>query len=457
MVNVKNHTAVLIGGLARSGTTALVDVLNECADMAIMAEYRLVDLVRHLRPILAYEAVVEQLASTFDPAVRGAGTPPPSLRVEEGVEAEPILHYPGFVTPGRQSTLRYPSVAKFPEIVASVIGTSLGKPSARFIGSKTPGTMLADADAALVQTFSDVRYVALLRSPLDQINSSMNRRNRTNLGCDFWGVETVEAAIAYYKSTLAGLIALKRLHGDRVLFLKYEDLVGDSEAALRLVLSHIGVEWTPPPGMLVADRGALKVLTDEERLSVRRELGAIEDAWTDADLSGVNPTGLALFHDILPQLPEKLVTVSMGQKPDFLIDGWSLPEAAGIWSDASKAMLLFRPAHSGDRMLRLDVAPYVADEAPLGMQVTLNGKRLGRTMFCPGSGVISLSSETNVIVVEVGKPITVWIGPFALSEDAPNLFEFDFIGVRSPASIGESPDTRLLGVQLSGVQFIDVM
>jgi hypothetical protein len=454
---MEGYTAVLVGGLARAGTTALVDVLNECADLAIMAEYRLVDLVQHLRPILAYETAVHQLASDYDPALRDVLTIPAALvnRVEQTVVDGEVPHYPGFVTPQRQSTLRYPTVAKFTEIVAGVVGTSLGKPGARFIGSKTPGTMLADADSELGEMFPGLRFIALLRSPMDQINSSMNRRNRTNLGCDFWDVETVEAAIAYYKATLAGLIALKHRHGDRVLFVKYEDLVHDSARTLGAVLSHIGVEWAPPSAMLVAERGALDVLTAEEKRSIRSELGVIEDGWGEAELTGVNPAGLALFNNILAPLPKELLAVSASEKPAFLVDGWSIPESAGIWTIANHAMLLFGPASSGERLLRLDIAPYLAGGASLDMRVMVNGQSLGRTIFCPGSGLISSSATENIIVTEYGRPVTVWVGPFALSDDAPNLFQLDFVGMRSPALVGDSSDSRQLGVQLSGIEFVD--
>lgn len=465
--NSDEVTVLLIGGLARSGTTCVTDIVNECPDVAVMAEYRLTDLVEHLQSLLEYETEIERLALTYDPARRIPSTLPnkPEPKNPEPKKSEDAtnlagkdepLQYEGFGTPMLRNTLRYPTEQRFPAIVTNVVGTALNKPKARIIGSKSPGSLLQESSERLRDLFPRIRYIALLRSPMEQINSSINRRNRTLQGIDFWHEKTVDDAIDYYTRTIAGLVTLKYLVNVDLLFLKFEELLTDQKLVSETIFSYIGTDWRPEHDYVVAERGGVNVLTPEEREQVQAHFGDLLGAWDGARLTGADDIDLAIFNEILPPIPENREPMSNGSKPQFLTHGWSVPEADGIWTDGERAIMLFGASALGSGMLRIEFSPYLASGKPLGIEILFNGEPIGKTLLCHGSGAVTSDQTTITLIRDLLQTSVLWIGPVQLNSDKFNLFEFRFTDVTSPAAIGESPDPRLLGLRLSALQFVPV-
>lgn len=458
-----NLTALLIGGLPRGGTTAITDIVNECPDAAIMAEYRLVDLIQHMMPVLDYEGIIDNLNGTLlaqdvEPVGKAPLVPDGAdLDLKDpGEQPSKLKHYQTASTPNVTKTIRYPTTERFPSIVAQVVKASLDKPSARVIGSKTPGSMLKDGGEAIAGLFPALRYVAMLRSPLGQINSSMNRRNRFLLGVDYWHIGDVDEAIEQYLDVIRGLIVLKQLEGDRLLFVKYEDLLGDTRRIFDLVFSHIGSDWRPKQNLALAERGTIDVLTRDEKKKIQAVFGALLDQWDAAVLTGGGEVDLSIFNNLLPQVPNGAFAIGGPKKPSFLIDGWSDIEEDGIWTDSRRATMLFGPTNSSVCMLKIEMMPYLASGLPVQLEVLLNGAKIGKTLLCGGAGGITPASDSVTILSDWLQKHELWIGPMNFKSDDSNLLEFHLNGITSPRSIGRGDDDRLLGIRLSAVHFIPI-
>lgn len=466
----------MIGGLPRAGTTAVVDLINECPDAAIMAEYRLIDLVMHLQPILEYETEIrdleEALWPTDDavaPETSDAGEAPvieapdlPDLIADDTCAAvmeldgadDDTLHYPGFMTPGLTETFRFPTRRRFPLIVSEVVKASLNKPAARIIGSKIPGSMLADGGDYLSKLFPDIRYLAMLRAPLAQINSSINRRNRTAAGIDAWNIEDVRHAIDTYINNILGLFVLRSRAKEALLFVKYEDLVHNYEEVADRLFSHLGTDWRPADKLIVAERGTINVLTPREKARVEQKLGTLIAGWDSAALTGTTDADLALFHDILPKVPSRHHSFQGDDKPAFLADGWSDIEPDGIWTCEERAALLFGPTPNSKMMLKIEFISFLASGEPLEVDVMMNDVVVERIILTPKKTRSPKGSERIFHIPDWTQKNEIVVGPLSFRNDDANLLEFRLNGIHSPFSLGINDDVRRLGIRLSGLELL---
>jgi hypothetical protein len=454
--NISDRIILQIGGLPRSGTTALTDIVNECPEVAVMSEYRLADLIEHLCPIFDYQ----NFSQNADRSVINSefSTKDISSFVDQTVSTQ--LNsldkwYSNFAAPDLNHTLRYPTVERLPDIVTSVVQASLDKPDARVIGSKTPGHMLFDVNGAIRRMNGDVRYVAMLRSPLSQINSSINRRNGKRAGKDTWHLDTVDEAIDHYLEVIFGLIVLQSKVENSLLFIKYEDMINDPSNVFDKLFSHIDSMWRPDRQLTYVDRGTLDVLTSEERKQVLQRLGNVIENWEDALLSGKSEIDFKIFNHVLPEVTDAMLKIGAGFASPFLVGGWSAPEEPGAWTESESATMLFAPAiDTAPRLLRLDILPFLTIGVPLGIEVFLNNVSIGIKFICLGTTSIGLDNNLILVVHRNGDIVTLWLGPLILKSDGINIIEFRLTGIASPASLGHGTDLRKLGFQLSALQFV---
>jgi hypothetical protein len=462
------NQVVLVGGLPRSGTTALADLLNESDDVALMAEYRLADLARDTQGIMAYSRVIESMTATIvGGSIRGSRQHPNTdvdplagaSRQHPTSGADPLAgasSYWPFSTPKLKRKLRYPTVDRLPEILTSIVRASLDKPVARIIGSKTPGAMAVDDGEGLQKHFPDIRYVAMLRSPLGQINSSLNRRNLQREGRDIWHISSVEDAMAEYRSIVQDLIVLSQRVGDRLLFIKYEDLVSKPEETCETLFKHIGLEWRPAHPMLFAERGTFSVLTDQERKTLETGWQSMISKWDSAQLTGsAQSINMSIFNELFCPPPVAPVTIGESKNPGFLASGWSSIDSVGVWSDSERASLVFGPSRGDSYMLKVSVVPFLAAGTPLTIRCSVNGSLVAELMLCPGNAVAG--DHGTALAVPVWEiPLSIWFGPMKLHLNKQNVVDFDFQGLKSPHELGLSIDVRRLGISLRSLQFVDV-
>jgi hypothetical protein len=194
---------VFVRGCARSGTTLLADIMNESPKIGLLVEQPLGDLAARMLDVFWFEdhivetrAIIAEKKRAAEKA-RGAG--------EHFVLVENLdrMRFPR----------RYPTREKFGAILTGVVEASLEKPGLAIVGSKTPGHW-GNFELDLVRSaFPRVKYVFIVRNPLETVNSILNFRNRARAGLHLWPDKPVEEAIARYQEGIALLLSCAAENG----------------------------------------------------------------------------------------------------------------------------------------------------------------------------------------------------------------------------------------------------
>ncbi|WP_342146849.1 DUF6311 domain-containing protein [Rickettsiella endosymbiont of Aleochara curtula] len=128
---------------------------------------------------------------------------------------------------------------------------------------------------------------------------------------------------------------------------------------------------------------------------------------------------------------------------DYLVlkNGWSLPEAKGIWTDGEKANFLINlPKNTNSNLiLTIDAMPFLClKHSMLAVDVTVNHEYVGHLDY-------KLNNYSNIRKIEIPSNF--------IKND--NLLEIEFL-FKTPISPNEvivSPDTRKLGLFVSAISF----
>ncbi len=205
--------AVFIGGSGRSGTTMLGDMLGNHPAHVCTPEttYKVQLWGRGAWPARGDELGRHLTWLATQPKFRDAG-----------IELNPAELAPS---------------ASFSDVLyalATAYGRATGKPGARvWIDHSPTNVRLAKTlleqfpDATLVHLVRDGRAVAASTIPLD------------------WGPNTALGCAHYWAHQLACGLAAETFAPDRVMRVRYEDLVTSPEPTLRRICDHAGIEFAP--------------------------------------------------------------------------------------------------------------------------------------------------------------------------------------------------------------------
>jgi hypothetical protein len=235
----------LVMGVARSGTTLLRTLLSLHPEVCISDE------AHFLRPFVGTQAA----PFSEDAFERAWDTAAPHIaRKDFRVDHDHVL-----------SAVRASgelSGRTFLDAVLATDATARGK--VRY-GAKVP--VYFDPTESLLAWFPRTRIVWIVRDPRANVASTVSRRwgvNRTIRElCLRWRRETYDQVTAY-------------LEDPRVLWIRYEDVVGEPEAHLRRVCSFLGIEFAeamarPEPGQVRMNTSFPdRVAADEGVISRRR-------------------------------------------------------------------------------------------------------------------------------------------------------------------------------------------
>lgn len=97
----------------------------------------------------------------------------------------------------------------------------------------------------LAALFPEARFVHLVRDGRDVAASLLERSWRAPSGALFDQCASIEGAARYWGSIIARGLETERRLGDRVLRVRYEDIVAKPERALRRICGFAGVEFVP--------------------------------------------------------------------------------------------------------------------------------------------------------------------------------------------------------------------
>jgi len=221
----------------------------------------------------------------------------------------PPLHLDYFSDPDRMASLGYRWYRR-------QFSTFAGEP---FVGEASPSYLMwknspGDVARRIAKALPDVRLIALVRNPIDRLESALRhhmRWGRIEAGSDLW------SAVAASSPELGGvdllgtcmnfssLYTFAARFGDQLQVLLYDDVIDDPAGTYRSALAHIGASehYVPPEVDRVrfSDRGRVDMpdLTPEERVQLflwfRQDIELLAE-WLGRDLSSWYPEG----HELLP-------------------------------------------------------------------------------------------------------------------------------------------------------------
>jgi hypothetical protein len=418
-----------VRGCPRSGTTLLADIMNESPDIGLLIEMPFGDLVRRMLPILWYEDNVNrERAAIADAGKRVAESAAPP---ETGASFIPLDNRHQ-VTYAR----RYPTRERLAAIVTAVVEASMEKPNLKIVGSKTPGRWDEFELDVVKSVFPRVKYVFVVRHPLETINSIVNRRNAGRAGLDFWPYQHVSEAIdAYFEST-AALLSCVAAYGDDCYVVGYEDLIANPEPTLAALGAFLGVELRDRTALIEKAGPSTRILTPDEDESVHAAFGQAIATWRDKRLTGPGTS-------IGRQLDDCVRVLEIGREYRFdapatdrslLGAGWSALEPQGVWTEALTAEAYFAVPEEGQYIVTLEFGGYV----PSAQESLSFGLALGERQ-----AFTATLSDTRIVRVKCG--------PAAFSPSRAQRLRFSFSALRSPADRGLGADYRRLGVCLRGL------
>jgi Sulfotransferase family len=241
---------LVVGGAARSGTTILMEILNTNPNIGLFAEFPLDKMLGWIDLYFEHEKAMNQYA----------GSSAQNLR--------PWKPWP-------MRTLHFDALAQAP------FRAAFSEKNLRVIGVKMPD-LETKLNSSLVETyFKDLRFIHIVRNPIDTIASSLARRNAARRGEDVWHISTVEEAIATWTRSWGLAREMHREKGQRTLLIKYEDMQSNFHRVKAEIAAFLDVvpEFR---SLFSADLAArdLSPLNDAEKTIVGQHFGAIDELWT---------------------------------------------------------------------------------------------------------------------------------------------------------------------------------
>jgi len=425
---VKKPVVLLIGGGPRCGTTLMVDLLNENSGIGILSEYVFDDLVRIFIPLFERERVITEMALPDLEELKGAGARSPRKRGRSTsyiFRQNLSLNYPR----------RFPTRADFPRMLSVLMGMFLGKEPVAVVGAKDPFFTLHHDRGFVDRSIGvPVRYVLLIRSPLSQINSSLNRRNLAHEGRDVWHIHTVEDAIHEYRSMCLLNYSYLIHHSNDAVLIKYEDLVDDPRRELKRVYKLCGIAGAPEMGGVTFDYAPADILTEAERQAVEDAFGAAERGWRQRSIADTSDVA-GIFEGLLEEHP---VPFELSLRPGIpgrplLGLGWK----DGFGPDGARsrdeyAYLIFAVQNEGHCSIQLTLAPVFGPQTDIiDCAVSFDGERMCELRWikdeASAASAVIRAGETEGLTVLYGSAArTIEVGRVPLTAKVPHSVRLSF-------------------------------
>jgi Sulfotransferase family len=423
-------SVLLVRGCARSGTSLVTELLNDDPAIALLSEYALGTLARDLRPIFAYESERKEANAKSARLFADEAGEDDGLRSISPRYASATDFYVHLAADRRRP--HYPTAARFAAILTAVVASSLGKRDVRIVGSKTPGTV-ADHDRDIgAAGFPAVRYLFVVRNPLDTINSNINRRNLARYDIESWYVDDVAGAIDAYRESVRYLFAHVAAYGDDCFVVKYEDVIERYAEVSAQLSAFLGVQLEPHTQRIDNDRTPKLVMTAEESAFAYAQFEDAIRTWPRKTLTGLGTSVCGALADCVdvaePNRTYRYGSASPGRH--FLGLGWNEIDAHGVWSRATHADLFFRVPEDRTYALHVEISTFAAASgSSADVSIELDGTTLFRGLAVP----------------------VVVCGPVLMRAGEAHRLSFLVDAVRSPAECGLSDDARKLGVCLHSI------
>ena len=132
-------------------------------------------------------------------------------------------------------------------------------------------------------------------------------------------------------------------------------------------------------------------------------------------------------------------------EPDFLLSGWSSPEAFGAWTNASVAKVAFVLACDTEKNLEIDIdlVAWIGDFAKrataLKVKALWNGQEVSDWSFTRSKADLAQRMSVRAALVRCNRP---------------NSITFEIHEPQMPDQVGKSPDKRQLGIAIQSLSIV---
>ncbi|MDG3442656.1 sulfotransferase family protein [Nitrospirillum amazonense] len=378
-----------ISGAHRSGTTILAHILNQHPEIGLFVEYGLEQYVRAVDAVFNRTDEIEDydgrvdasreqiklasqreadLLATF--SVDSEGSDQPEEQALTACSASTTLIVDQMSTPrdpdhdakpsASARTVAADSFYEHRDQVIGLVHTGPFRPvrkthghrmllsafrmvfpgrSLRVVGDKMPHFGDKNDIDWLQARLPDFRLLHIVRNPLDVINSSLNRRNKTRAGKDIWHIETVHEAAAEWVREWNWSCRTKEKLGDKMLVIKYEDMARDTDGALRQIEKFLNLSSPLPSAFVpIPENLRLYAMDQVEKKDALAWFGPLASIWNDTSIKN-----LMKEHPHLPTIAtvggEDLDLRFGRESYKFFRTGLGTPETEGTWTVAETAEL----------------------------------------------------------------------------------------------------------------------
>jgi hypothetical protein len=370
-----------VSGAHRSGTTILAQILNLHPEIGIFVEYGLEQYVKAIDAVFdrsdeieAYDSSVDERRaaaarmetksqSTSMSAAKSARSPVKTKTSKERKDPLPVplsKQADAFYA-DRDTKLGLDSLGPFRPVrqshgdrmLLSAYRMVFPKRKLRVVGDKMPHFGDKSDVDWLSRRLPNFKLLHIVRNPLDVINSSLARRNKTRAGTDIWHVSTVKEAAEEWVREWNWALAAKRRLGDSMLIVRYEDIAADPQAVLADIGSFLDLT-TPLAPAFIPLPGDLRLyaLDDSERDLALAWFQPLASIWGSTPWDHLQRRVGELPRLALPNEP--ILFQQDGNSSDYVWSGFSTPETEGKWTVEKVAEI--RCNYGFDRQqCRLDV------------------------------------------------------------------------------------------------------
>lgn len=433
-------TWTLITGGPRSGTTLFSELINLHPGAAILHEVGLSDVVRSLAKLSSVttlderETKLDEARTGQNDTTNGHQGSEVSFQTDPRIEQTDIFYNMRAASSIKSlSVSTAPNMALLNSLARGYFNALYPDKTLRLVGDKMPNVGKEEIDY-LSSILEDLRFVFIIRHPVDAINSSIRRATLSELGRDDWHTHTVHDAISRWISAWNTMGEVCRSSARPICIVKYDRLCDSTQQEMEKVFRFLDlpvVELTRTPQPLPPELRRLFVSKNDLR-EINDHLGDLINKWDASESLEL----LRLYPTISQLLPfdDWIEFRDANSNRGYLVSGFSDAEPHGTWSDGHQAQIKFR---------------HHITQFDLLVELSLVDAIFSAERVCHLTITINDGLATLFQLETVPKTISLLVPRSALDENGEMTI---IIKIAHPKDKHDGPDYRALGVCLKALR-----
>ena len=248
---------LVVGGCPRSGTTALLSLLNACEDIGLIPEYNLPNAVKNIEKLFYKEKSIA--------GKQWIGDINANQREGADILVGDFLKY----VPSEDKSFH--AMNRF--FFESVFGRSL-----KIVGEKLPRYWDFDIDY-LNAKVGPIKIIHIVRDPMVVMNSFMHRARLTEQKKDQWKYNDIRGACNLWSKAWNVMVAMKQKMQEQMLIVRYEDFFDKPAETEAKLGAFLGVDSSNFLSFVGEKQGELTAFTDYEREIALSMFGELHRSW----------------------------------------------------------------------------------------------------------------------------------------------------------------------------------